>query len=164
MIYKDFDEQEEAGKALHFMLDRVPKTGHNEPDIFHSIRVGLAGDNITQVIVGFLHDTIEDTDCTKENIAKEFGDEIAAKVDALTIKVGDFYDEYIKKIAESTDDDIKSVKLNDIEDNVKRGYASGFPCLVAKHLMAYKIIVYSLSDGYDKREAFLNEWLEKLEG
>ncbi len=36
------------------------------------------------ICAGFLHDTIEDTDTTKEDIEKEFGEEIATLVEALT--------------------------------------------------------------------------------
>lgn len=36
------------------------------------------------ICAGLLHDTIEDTDTTKEEIAKEFGEEIASLVEALT--------------------------------------------------------------------------------
>ncbi len=59
-----------------------------DPYISHCIGVAyiLAGLQVgpKTIMTGFLHDTIEDTDTTREEIEKEFGSEVATLVEALT--------------------------------------------------------------------------------
>jgi (p)ppGpp synthase/HD superfamily hydrolase len=68
----------------------LKKSGHNpKPVLLHSIRVAsLLWDNgIPQeyVIVGVLHDILEDTDITKSRLSEEFGEKIANMVELLTL-------------------------------------------------------------------------------
>jgi len=59
-----------------------------EPYLIHPLQVaGILGDmkmDVTTIAVGLLHDTIEDTDVTKEDLLKIFGDEITFLVEGLT--------------------------------------------------------------------------------
>ncbi|GHS84945.1 bifunctional (p)ppGpp synthase/hydrolase [Campylobacterota bacterium] len=59
-----------------------------EPYIMHPLLVAAAvayfGGDEAMVIAGVLHDAIEDTACTYEEIANEFGDDVAKLVDGLT--------------------------------------------------------------------------------
>src|SRR6185369_6712656 len=59
-----------------------------EPYIIHPMEVaGLLADlklDVPSIITGFLHDTIEDTLATSEELAGTFGDEVAALVDGVT--------------------------------------------------------------------------------
>ncbi len=77
-------------KAYRFADEKhegqVRKSG--DPYVSHCIGVAeiiaeLGGGPKT-ICAGFLHDTIEDTDATKEDIKKLFGDEVAEMVEALT--------------------------------------------------------------------------------
>ena len=59
-----------------------------EPYIIHPMEVaGLLADlrlDVPSIITGFLHDTIEDTLATTEELADMFGDEVAALVEGVT--------------------------------------------------------------------------------
>ncbi len=67
---------------------RDQKRRSGEPYIIHplsvaAILVGLGMDSMS-VVAGLLHDVVEDTSCTDEELVKEFGTEIAALVDGVT--------------------------------------------------------------------------------
>ncbi|HBA71793.1 MAG: GTP pyrophosphokinase [Geobacteraceae bacterium GWC2_55_20] len=59
-----------------------------EPYIIHPMEVaGLLADlklDVPSIVTGFLHDTIEDTLATSEELAAMFGDEVTALVDGVT--------------------------------------------------------------------------------
>ena len=76
--------------AYHFILEKhegqTRKSG--EPYYHHLIEVAYilaslqSGPNT--IIAGLLHDVVEDTDVTVEDIKKRWGEEVARIVDALT--------------------------------------------------------------------------------
>lgn len=83
----NFEEIEKAynfAKSKHAGQTRVS----GEPYIVHPLEVANILANIeldsTSIIAGLLHDIIEDTDCTLEQIQNEFGSEIALIVDGVT--------------------------------------------------------------------------------
>ena len=86
--------------ALHLHEGQFRKSG--EPYIIHPIAVAkiLAGfgmDNET-VIAGLLHDVVEDTDYTREQLVGDFDEKIAALVDGVT-KLGNIsYDASSEKV------------------------------------------------------------------
>ena len=64
------------------------KRSSGEPYIIHplsvaAILVGLGMDS-ESVMAGLLHDVVEDTDCTIEEIQKTFGKEVALLIDGVT--------------------------------------------------------------------------------
>ena len=62
-----------------------------EPYISHPLNVaGILADlklDIDTIVTGLLHDTVEDTDATLDDIKRDFGDTVAALVDGVT-KIG----------------------------------------------------------------------------
>ena len=62
-----------------------------EPYIMHPLSVALIlaslGMDEASIVAAILHDTVEDTDITKEDVAKEFGDTVAELVEGVT-KIG----------------------------------------------------------------------------
>jgi len=68
-------------------------------------------------IVALLHDSIEDTAVTYEQIASEFGIDVADSVQLLSHNDGLPYKLYVERIAESGDRSAILVKLADLADN-----------------------------------------------
>ena len=66
--------------------DQRRKSG--EPYIIHPLWVGIILADLEMdketIVAGILHDTVEDTDATVEDVAREFGDEVALLVDGVT--------------------------------------------------------------------------------
>jgi len=78
-------------KAFHFAWDahRGVRRKSGEPYIIHPIEVAeIAAKEIglgtKSIVSALLHDVVEDTDYTVEDIAHHFGDKVAAIVDGLT--------------------------------------------------------------------------------
>lgn len=79
-------------KALEFAEFRhrgQKRKYYDCPYILHPIRVAFTAreyftEDSTAIIAAILHDVIEDTDTTLEEIATEFGEEVAKLVDELT--------------------------------------------------------------------------------
>ncbi len=103
-----------------------------EPYIFHPIAVAMIcveeiGLGVRSTICGLLHDTVEDTDITLDDIKSEFGNEIAKIVDGLT-KISTVMDtnssqqaENFKKILLTLTDDprVILIKLADRLHNMR---------------------------------------------
>lgn len=88
--YHGNDNIELAEKAYKYAEEKhcgqVRKSG--EPYIIHPIRVAFTiadlGLDVHSVCAALLHDVIEDTDCTYEDVAAEFGETVAMLVDGVT--------------------------------------------------------------------------------
>src|SRR5678809_1077118 len=81
MIRSAFEVAADAHKTMR------RKSG--EPYILHPLAVAMicveeVGLGVRSTICALLHDTVEDTDLSLENIQREFGDEISRIVDGLT--------------------------------------------------------------------------------
>ena len=98
MLRKAFAFAEKAHKG------QLRKSG--EPFFIHPVAVGkmLAemDMDMPSIIAGILHDVVEDTETTSEEIAREFGDEVAYLVDGVT---------KLKHIPTSTKEELQAENL-----------------------------------------------------
>ena len=87
------------------------------PYILHPLRLMTRAQGYAEQIVAVLHDTVEDTDLTLEQLReKGFPDEIIAAVDALSRAESESYEAFIERIAQNPL--ATSVKLLDLYDNI----------------------------------------------
>ena len=68
------------------------------PYIFHPIHLAESMDDEISTCVALLHDTVEDTDVTLEQLAEEFPKEVVEAVALLTHAEGVEYFDYIRAI------------------------------------------------------------------
>ena len=86
---KDVNLEKEMDMALHFVSRNLDESGHNsKPVLFHCFKVSTIlyelGYSKDIVISGILHDLLEDTDISYEDICDSFGEKIAGCVLAVT--------------------------------------------------------------------------------
>lgn len=80
----------EIERALFFLSNALQDSGHNtKPVLLHSIQVAEMlwerGFPQDVVIAAVLHDVVEDTDITIDDVEQSFGHQVAVYVDALTV-------------------------------------------------------------------------------
>jgi len=93
---------------------QVDKVG--QPYIQHPQRVAAQFADEALRVIAILHDVVEDTSVTLEEIAAAFGPEIAADVDALTRRAGEAYMDFVRRAAQRPR--ARQVKLADLGDNL----------------------------------------------
>lgn len=105
-------------EALMFAALKHKGQTRNNGDnyIIHPVRVSQEVKTDQQRIIALLHDTIEDTNTTLEEIALHFGKEVAIAVDCLTHRKGESYKDYIERVKQNPD--AVKVKMADICDNL----------------------------------------------
>lgn len=104
-----------AAQAHHRQKDKA-----GDPYLGHVLRVSCAGNNVRQQILGALHDVIEDTEVTLDDLRGGFAPDIVAGVDLLTRQKEQSYDEYLDRLLAGGDHDVIQVKLFDLADNLIR--------------------------------------------
>lgn len=137
-ILKNFRSSSEADKALvtkAYEFAEKAHSGHTrnsgEPYMTHLAAVGLTIAQMDMgprtIAAGLLHDTIEDTDVTSEDIRREFGEEIlflvesVTKLSAVRYHGTDRHNESLRKLFVATSQDIRVliVKLTDRLHNMQ---------------------------------------------
>ena len=90
---------------------------NRSPYVLHPLRVMLSFEDETRRIIGVLHDVVEDSDWSLDDLREEgFAAEVVAAVDALTKREGEDYQDYLDRL--ETDALARSVKLADLRDNM----------------------------------------------
>ena len=93
--------------------DQYDKAGL--PYITHPLHLAESMDDEYTTIAALLHDVVEDTDITLDDLAKEFPKEVIDALKLLTHHKGVPYMDYVAKI--KTNDIAKAVKIADLKHN-----------------------------------------------
>lgn len=107
-----------AYEAHHGQTDQS-----GQPYIFHPYHLAEQMTDETTVCVALLHDVVEDTAVTLEELEKEFPAEVTEAVRLLTHEEGTDYFEYVRNIRQNPV--AKAVKLADIAHNSDETRLSG---------------------------------------
>ena len=101
-----------AAKAHKGQLDRA-----GQPYILHPLRVMLRLPDESARIAAILHDVVEDTATTMEDLrAAGYAEEVLAALDCVTRRNAETYEEFIERIAPNPL--ARRVKLADLADNM----------------------------------------------
>lgn len=108
-----------VGKAVRIAAQahegQTDKAG--EAYILHPLRLMSRCRTDAQRIVALLHDVVEDSPITLENLAGEgFPPEIIARIDGMTRRQGESYEDFIDRAAQNPLS--ASIKRLDLEDNL----------------------------------------------
>ena len=114
-------------ETLQIALDvhKGQKDLDGKPAVLHPIAVGLMGSNDAEIKAGFLHDVVEDSDLTIENLrSKGVDEEVLAALELLIHDKATDYFEYVYRIAHSGNYTAIHTKINDLKHNFDRGRKS----------------------------------------
>jgi hypothetical protein len=112
-----------------------------KPVILHPLTVAMKGNNENEIVAGLLHDVVEDTGYTFEDLLTAgISPEVVDALRLLTHKKGSEYMDYVRRIADSHNPIAINVKCNDLDHKLKRGRAGDHLKQVAKHSAAREII------------------------
>lgn len=101
-----------AAEAHQKQLDKA-----GAPYILHPIRVMLRQKGETDMMAAILHDVVEDTDWTLDQLRAEgFAAEIIEAVDCLSRREGETYEAFTERV--KTSPIARRVKVADLEDNM----------------------------------------------
>lgn len=118
----------------------------NQPYLIHVIRVMNAGQTLQEKIVGALHDVVEDSNISIDDLKDEgFDKQILDAVYAMTHYQSETYSEYIDRVIKNPI--AARVKLNDLIDNMDLRRIDVLDddtiVRVKKYFTAYKTIINS---------------------
>lgn len=95
--------------------EQVDKGGN--PYIWHPVRVALHSHSDEEKIAALLHDVIEDTSVTMDDLAKAgFSEKVLDAIQCLTKKEGEEYMDFIQRV--SGNEIAAKVKIQDLNDNM----------------------------------------------
>ncbi len=101
--------------AVKAHKDQTDKAGANY--ILHPIRLMMQCGNATEMMAAILHDVVEDSEYTLENLREmNFSEEVIRAVDCLSQRRGEDYFKFIDRCA--SNEIARKVKLLDLQDNL----------------------------------------------
>ena len=113
MIYTDLTKK---AMNLMFELHKDQKEKSGVAYVFHPWHVAESMDDENSTIVALLHDSVEDTDITLDDLRNEgFPDEVIEAIALMTHADGVGYMEYVKGLAHNPI--ARKVKLSDLRHN-----------------------------------------------
>jgi (p)ppGpp synthase/HD superfamily hydrolase len=113
------------------------------PYLLHVLRVMMQVEKMDAKIVALLHDVVEDSETSIENLAKEgFPNKILKAVELLTKTEHKLYEDYIQEIKKN--DLARVVKLADLKDNMNisrlKALTENDKLRIKKYRAAYKLL------------------------
>ena len=111
MYSVEVEKAEVLARSVH--AGQVDKAGADH--IGHPERVVARMETPEEKVVAWLHDTVEDTGITLEDIGREFGFETAVAVDAVTHRKGESWSSYLCRV--KGNEIARKVKIADLIDN-----------------------------------------------
>lgn len=112
------------------------------PYILHPVFVADQMDTEDETIVALLHDVVEDTPITLDDLRdKGYSDEIIVAIDALTRRTGETYSAYIERLSNSKL--ARRVKIADLRHNLQpeRVAMFGNTSLVKRYQKALRMLI-----------------------
>ena len=88
------------------------------PYIIHPLEVASKLETEEEIVVALLHDTLEDTETTYDELVREFGESVAKNVEILTRKSDETYKDYIRRVSKTKL--TKRVKIADLYNNTDK--------------------------------------------
>lgn len=144
MIYTELTNKamKIAYAAHHGQVDKA-----GLPYIFHPIHLAEAMDDEVSCCAALLHDVVEDTDVTMDELAQEFPEKVIAVLRLLTHEEGVPYFDYVRKI--KANPIAVKIKLADIAHNCDQTRCVGSG--LSEERLAY------WQDKYARARAILTE-------
>ena len=131
----------ELAKKAH--EGQIDKGG--SPYIGHPFRVMNQFEDEEEKIVGVLHDAVEDSDLTLEDLATAgFSDRIIAAVDAITKREGEQIDNYLNRVMNNSI--ALKVKIADMTDNMDLSRITNITEKDRARIRNYQINIVKLKD------------------
>jgi len=107
----------EKAMELATIAHQGQKYGQNEDYIHHPFRVASHLRDPHLKVIAFLHDVVEDTEVTLDQIRAEFGEDVAQAIDALSRRPKESYLlAYIPRLCENAM--ARAVKIEDLKENI----------------------------------------------
>lgn len=114
---KEYSELYDRALQIAFRAHEGQKDKSGHDYIMHPIRVAERCKNPRAKIVALLHDTIEDTNVTVNDLRKQgFPEEIIEGILSVTKQMGETYEAFVRRAAENPIG--REVKIADLEDNM----------------------------------------------
>ena len=110
----------QQAKELAFKIHANQTDKAGAPYVRHleavASKLAEQGENEDVIIVGWLHDSVEDTNIKLDEIQHLFGDVISTAVDAITKRKNEHYDDYLARV--KSNPIARLVKLADLSHNM----------------------------------------------
>ena len=143
--------------VLKLFNGKLDKSGI--PYIVHLMKVYEGVSDYQEKIVALMHDILEDTDITYDDL-KEFGydEELLLILKYLTKEKGEYYPDYIDRLISSNNIHVLNIKLSDLKHNmditrIKNPTANDYLRIEQRYMPAYNKILDKLNEliNLDKR-------------
>jgi len=151
-------------KAMLFTAKHFNESCHNhgKPVYFHCVKVAMKlfelGYEEKIVVGGILHDLVEDTDCTLNDIELEFGEEMAKLIEAVSFnpEIEDKFEQSKEMIDAALEygKDAMIIKCIDMYENGKFFHLVTKPDVKEYLVKKYQYFLDVAKDILDKEPAF----------